>query len=100
MHEANYWDKRSFKLRFLHNCAALISVIAVFVLRSRGRFSRPKIVSSLLTEKYSGAQDQVPAARCQERGFEMHFSLKAMLLRRLKSDLLNPKFGSQKSALL
>ena len=32
MHEANYSDKRSFKLCFLHNCTALISVIAVFVL--------------------------------------------------------------------
>ena len=48
MHEANYWDKRSFKLCFLHNCTAFISVSAVFVLWSRCRRSRPKIVSSLL----------------------------------------------------
>ena len=32
MHEANYWDKKSFKLCFLHYCPALIPVIAVFVL--------------------------------------------------------------------
>ena len=25
------------------------------------------------TEKYSGAQDQVPAAECREGGFKMHF---------------------------
>ena len=48
MHAANYSDKRSFKLCFLHNCTALISVIAVFVLSNRSRRSRPKIVSSLL----------------------------------------------------
>ena len=45
---ANYWDKRSFKLCFLHNCTVLISIIAVFVLWSRGRRSRPKIVISLV----------------------------------------------------
>ena len=54
MQEANYSDKKSFKLCFLHNCAALISVIAVFVVWSRGRRSRPKIVSSPLTQ--SGLQ--------------------------------------------
>ena len=32
VHEANYSDKKYFKLCFLHNCTALISVIAVFVL--------------------------------------------------------------------
>ena len=32
MHEANYLDKRSFKLCFLHNCTALISVTAVLAL--------------------------------------------------------------------
>ena len=32
MHEVNYSDKRTFRLYFLHNCTALISVIAVFVL--------------------------------------------------------------------
>ena len=50
MHEANYWDKRSFKLCFLHNCTALISVIPVCVLWSRGWRSRPKIVSSLMAD--------------------------------------------------
>ena len=49
MHEANYSDKRSFKLCFLHNFTALISVIAVFVLWCRGRRSRPKIVNSLIS---------------------------------------------------
>ena len=53
MHEANYSDKRSFKLCFLHNCTALISVIAVFVLSSQGRRSRPKIVSSLKATSHS-----------------------------------------------
>ena len=48
MHEANYWDKRSFKLWFLHIFTALISVIAVFVLWSLGWRSRSKIVSSLI----------------------------------------------------
>ena len=51
MYDSNYSDKESFKLRFLHNFIALILVIAVLVLWSWGSRSRPKIVSSLVSDQ-------------------------------------------------